>query len=93
MVTTQDLMGKVDIGRIAKEGKRIYEQVKDQYDPQHKGRFLAIDIDSRNVYLADTSAEALVSAREHHPEKVFYVVKIGYDSAQMVIRSFLESRR
>lgn len=93
MITTQDLISKVDIGRIAKEGKRIYAQIKDQYDPPHKGKFLAIDIDSGNAYLADTSAEALVEAREHHPDKVFYVVKIGYDSAQMVIRSFLESRR
>lgn len=93
MATAQDLLTKVDIHRIAQEGKRIYAQIKDQYDPKEKGKFLAIDIDSGNVYLADTSAEAVVKAKERHPDKVFYVVKIGYDSAEMMIRSFLESRR
>lgn len=93
MATAQDLLTKIDIHRIAQEGKRIYGQIKGQYDPKEKGKFLAIDVDSGNVYLADTSAEALVKAKENHPDKVFYVVKIGYDSAEMVIRSFLESRR
>ncbi len=74
-----DLIIKTDIQHIADEGKKIYEEVRLQYDPEQKGKFLAIDIDTKNVYLGDTSAEAVNQARVAHPNKVFYVVKIGFD--------------
>ena len=75
----ENLIKKVDIQRIADEGAKIYEHIKVNYDPKEKGRFLAIDIDSKKAYMGNTSAEALESARSKHPNKVFYVVKIGFD--------------
>ena len=86
----RDLL-KADIGKIAKEGTLIYDQVKSKYETDSKGEFLAIDIDSRNTYLAPTSAEAVTKAREAHPGKVFYVVKIGYDAAE-TLTSFVHAR-
>ena len=89
---SQELIKKADIQRIAEEGAKIYEQIKVRYDPKEKGKFLAIDINSKEVYLGKTSAEALELAREHHPNKVFYVVKIGFDVAETMARSFSDSR-
>jgi len=86
----EELIKKADIQRIAEEGAKIYEQIKVNYDPKEKGKFLAIDIDSKKVYLGDTSAEALELARQNHPNKVFYVVKIGFDVAETMARSFAE---
>ena len=91
MITTQDLLTKIDIHRIAEEGKKIYAQIKNEYDPREKGKFLAIDIESRQRYLGATSAEALAQAREQHADRVFYVVKIGYDVAETMVQSFLKS--
>jgi hypothetical protein len=54
----------------------------------HHGEFLAIDIDSKDVYVAPTSAEAVVAARGVHPNKVFYVVKIGFDAAETMAHLF-----
>lgn len=88
----EELIKKVDIQRIAEEGAKIYDKIKIQYDPKEKGRFLAIDIESKKAYLGNTSAEALELAREHHPNKVFYVVKIGFDVAETMARSFSESQ-
>jgi len=88
----EDLIKKADIQKIAKEGAKIYEQVKVNYDPKEKGKFLAIDIDSKKVYLGNTSAEALELARQNHPDKVFYVVKIGFDVAETMARSFINAR-
>jgi len=88
----EELIKKADIQKIAEEGAKIYEQVKVNYDPKEKGKFLAIDIDSKEVYLGTTGAEALELARGHHPNKVFYVVKIGFDVAETMARSFSESR-
>ena len=91
MVTAKDLLTKVDIHRIAEEGKKIYTELKNEYDPKEKGKFLAIDIESKQRYLGATSSEALAQAREHHPDRVFYVVKIGYDVAETMVQSFLKS--
>jgi len=91
MNNSEELIKKADIQKIAEEGGRIYQQIKTQYDPIKRGKFLAIDIDSKKVYLGNTSAEALELARQNHPKTVFYVVKIGFDVAETMARSFSES--
>jgi len=82
MSNKEDLIRNADIERIAKEGQKIYDKVKGEYEPTHNGKFLAIEIESGEVYLGNTSAEAVELAREQHPDKVFYVVKIGYAAAE-----------
>jgi hypothetical protein len=84
-----ELIKTVNIERIAKEGAKIYEQIKDKYEPKENGKFLAIDIDSKNAYFSDTSADALDKARKNHPKRVFYVVKIGFEAAETMAQMFL----
>lgn len=84
----EELIKQVNIQKIAEEGAKIYDQIKVQYDPQERGKFLAIDIDSKDAYLGTSSADALALARQQHSNKVFYVVKIGFDVAETMARSF-----
>jgi hypothetical protein len=93
MNNNDELIKTADIQKIAEEGARIYGRIKENYDPKEKGKFLAIDIDSKQAYLGATSAEALEMARQKHPNKVFYVVKIGFDVAETMARSFSEKSR
>ncbi len=88
----EELIKKANIQKIAEEGARIYEQIKVNYDPKERGKFLAIDIESEKTYLGNTSAEALELARQNHPDKVFYVVKIGFDVAETIARAFAEGK-
>jgi hypothetical protein len=81
-MTPDELLKNADIERVAKEGALIYQSVKSKYEPTSTGQFLAIDIESRDQYLAPTSAEAVIKARAAHPNKVFYVVKVGFDAAE-----------
>jgi len=78
----EELIKQSNIQKIAEDGSKIYEQIKSRYEPQENGKFLAIDIDSKNVYLGDTSSEAVEKARKAHSKKVFYVVKIGFSAAE-----------
>lgn len=78
----EELIKNTDLERIASQGTLIYQDIKDKYEGNNKGKFLAIDVDSKDAYLALTSAEAVMQAREEHPNKVFYVVKIGFDAAE-----------
>lgn len=89
----EELIKKADIQRISEEGAKIYEQIKINYDPKEKGKFLAIDIDSKKAYLGNTSAEALELARQNHPNKVFYVVKVGFDVAETMAQYFTQDKR
>lgn len=92
MNNNEELIKKADIQKIAEEGVEIYDQIKVNYDPKEKGKFLAIDIDSKKAYLGNTSAEALELARQNHPNNVFYVVKIGFDVAETMARAFAEHK-
>jgi hypothetical protein len=83
-----ELIKKADIEKIAREGAKIYEQMKNKYEPKENGKFLAIDIDSKNAYFANTSADALDKARNNHPHKVFYVVKVGFEAAETMAQMF-----
>lgn len=84
----EELLKNTDLQKIATEGAKIYEGIKQNYEPSHKGEFLAIDIDSKEAYLASTSAEAVVLAKAQHPDKVFFVVKIGFDAAETMAHLF-----
>ena len=79
---TEELMKNTDLEKIATQGSLIYQGVKSKYEEHDIGKFLAIDIESREQYLASTSSEAVAMARKAHPNKVFYVVKIGFDAAE-----------
>ncbi|OGJ42203.1 hypothetical protein A3B60_02420 [Candidatus Peregrinibacteria bacterium RIFCSPLOWO2_01_FULL_39_12] len=83
-----ELIKKADIQRIAEEGKKIYDRVKVNYEPSKNGKFLAIDIDSHDLFIGISSAEALELAKQKYPGKVFYVVKIGFDVAETLAMSF-----
>lgn len=84
------LLKKADIQKIAREGSKIYEQIKKDHDPQKRGQFLAVEIESKKTYLGKTSADALNLARKNHPNKVFYVIKIGFEAAETVAKSHLK---
>ncbi|MBI3818864.1 MAG: hypothetical protein HY286_09265 [Planctomycetes bacterium] len=92
MGNNEDVLKTTNIQKIVDEGSKIYDQIKVQYDPKEKGKFLAIEVESQKAYLGTTSAEALAAARDAHPNKVFYVVKIGYDVAETMARALVEKR-
>jgi hypothetical protein len=70
--------------KIARDGTKIYEEVKSKYELQDIGKYLAIDIDSKDVFLGEYSSDAVELAKKAHPNKVFFVVKIGYSAAEVL---------
>jgi hypothetical protein len=82
MGNNEELIKNADIQKIAEEGAKIYDSVKGQYEPAHNGKFLAINIDGRDAFMGETSSEAVELARKAYPDKIFYVVKIGFSAAE-----------
>lgn len=81
-MSNDDLIKKADIQKIAEAGAKIYETIRLQYEPAQNGKFLAIDIESKDTFIGNTSSEAVELARKAHPNRVFYVVKIGFSAAE-----------
>lgn len=66
-------------------GKRLYdERLRDELGPENAGRFLAVEPDSENYFLGDTDVEALTAAREAMPGSLFYLVRVGYETAHSI---------
>lgn len=84
MENNENLIKQVNIQQLAEDGSRIYQGIKHQYEPQNNGKFLAIDTETKNAYLGNTTSEAVELAKTAHPNKVFYVVKIGSSASEVL---------
>ena len=76
--------GNINIEKIARKGSEIYEKIKSQYAMTDNGKFLAIDTDTEERFISDSSSEAVQLARAKYPNKVFYVVRIGYSAVEIL---------
>lgn len=65
---------------VIERGQRVYdERLKSRLEPEHTGRFVAIEPESARYFLGDTGTGALVAAHEAMPESRFYLRRVGYD--------------
>lgn len=84
-----EFLKRFDIEKIVREGQEIYEKIKNRYEPQENGKYLAIEPESRQVYFGETSASAVDLAEAQHPDKMFYIVKIGFKAIELLANQIL----
>lgn len=66
--------------QIAERGQRLYEEkLKAVLEPAQKGKFVAIEVESGDYFLADTLLEALQNAKEKYPDRLLHTVRVGYE--------------
>lgn len=67
---------------IVRAGQQIYdERLRDILEPDQRGRFVAIEPETGRYFVGDTGTAALIEAREAMPKSLFYLVRIGSQSA------------
>ena len=67
---------------VAERAKRIYdERLRAALEADEFGRFVAIEPDSGDHFLADTLDEAVQAARIRHPARPSHVVRVGHPAA------------
>ena len=88
----KSLVPRSRITQIVKRGSAIYDKIKKNYEPRNTGKYLAIEPDTKKVYLGRDGAEAMVKAERAQPDKFFYLVKIGYDTAERIANTVLGIR-
>jgi len=67
---------------IGLRARVLYDQhLKAALEASHRNQFVAIEPDSGEHYLGRTMDEAINRARQAHPERISYVMRIGHLAA------------
>ncbi|MGH9803413.1 MAG: hypothetical protein ACRD82_23870 [Blastocatellia bacterium] len=68
--------------RVFRKGKRLYQtKLKAILEPLHTGKFAAIEPDSGEYFLGTKMIEAVLLAEAKYPDKLVFIVRIGFRSA------------
>lgn len=59
------------------KGKKIYESKRESLIKNYPGKYVAINVDTGDLYIGNTSEEAMEKAKSQHPEHNPFVTKIG----------------
>ena len=71
-----------DPAEIARTAEGIYaEKYQKQFEKEHKGEFVAIDVLDGEAYLGQFAEKALLAARENAPHGVFHLIRVGAPGA------------
>jgi hypothetical protein len=75
-------MVSADTQSVIDRAKRIYaDQLRPTLEAHHRGRFVAIEPESGEHFLADTLDGAVQAARARHPARLSHVVRVGHPAA------------
>ena len=67
---------------LVEGGQRYYdEHLRAQLEPEHIGRYVAIEPHAGRYFIADTGTEALVEAHRALPGSPFYLARVGHAAA------------
>ncbi|MCL5011259.1 MAG: hypothetical protein M1127_03605 [Patescibacteria group bacterium] len=73
---------------IAEKGDKIYqEKLKAPLEKEHKGEFVAIEVESERYFLGKTPEEALGVAKKEFSDRIFHLIRVGYTGVYNVSRS------
>lgn len=66
---------------IVARGNAIYQQRRNEVEPQHNGKFWVVDIDTGDYEIDDKDFVAASRLRVKHPNPVIYCTRIGRRTA------------
>lgn len=68
-----------NLEKLSLRGMRIYrEKYGKKLERTKKGKIIAIEVESGDGFIANTTIEAAVKAKARYPKKLFYFKRIGY---------------
>ena len=68
-----------NLGELSQKGLRIYrKKYGKKFEKLKKGKIIAIEVDSGDGFIANTTIEAALKAKARYPKKLFYFKRIGY---------------
>ena len=75
-------MVSADTRTLIDWAKRLYaERLQSALEADHRDRFVAIEPESGDHFLADTLDAAVRAARAKHPARLSHVIRVGHPAA------------
>jgi hypothetical protein len=76
------LMSTQETKSLARRAKSLFEdQLRKELEAENHGKYVAIEPDSHDYFVAETFSEAIRASRNKHPEKLAFVIRIGHEAA------------
>ena len=67
---------------VAEHARQIYaDRLQSQLEAEHADRHVAIEPNSGDFFLGDSFGEAVRAARDAHPSRISFVIRIGHEAA------------
>ena len=66
-----------------KQADTIFEKINKEF-PEQKGKIVAIEPESGDFFIDEEVMQAIDKAKDKHPEKLFYLKRIGFDAVYFV---------
>lgn len=62
---------------FSRKSEAYYKEIKNDLETKHKGKYVALDFESKQYWIGDTATDALTRAKEKFPNKLFYLLQVG----------------
>ena len=83
----------LDPDELARRGQDYYERfLRAKLEPAHRGKFLALEVETGDYALGETTVDALDRAEAKHPDSVFYILRVGHRTAGRIGSPFAEAQ-
>lgn len=67
------------LDRLSQKGLRIYrKKYEKKFERLQKGKIIAIEVESGDVFMGNTTIEAGLKAKSKYPKKLFYFKRVGF---------------
>jgi hypothetical protein len=66
-----------NIDEFSKKAEAFYHEIKLDLESKSKGKYVAIDVESRKFWIGDTASDALSQAKKEFPTRLFYLIQVG----------------
>ena len=74
-----------DHEELARRGQEYYDRhLRAKLEPQHNGKFLALDVETGDYELEASQLAAFDRAEAKHPGSVFYILRVGHTTAARI---------
>lgn len=69
---------EMDRRAFAEKALAIYKKHKERLEATERGKVIAIEVESGEIFIGRTALEAAMKARRKFPDRLFYFARVSY---------------
>jgi len=67
---------------LADRAKAVFQShLREKLESEHWGKYVAIEPDSKDYFVADSFGDAIRASRCIQPDRIAFVIRVGYQAA------------